>query len=116
MVCHQVAAKVLRAVKADVADYSTALKLELRLDKRLARELYVWMTLDSPTVCPLLGYALVDRSPVLLSPWYDKGNLEVYLRQHSEANRKRMVSRHKYSLMMARRIKPKGRSFRLLRA
>ncbi|KAG9041114.1 hypothetical protein FS837_012725 [Tulasnella sp. UAMH 9824] len=62
-----------------------------RWERRLARELYVWATLDHPNVLELLGFAFEDGGPCLISPWCDNGTLQEYLQKFPEANRRRLV-------------------------
>ncbi|KAG9035055.1 hypothetical protein FS837_002067 [Tulasnella sp. UAMH 9824] len=64
---------------------------ENRKWKWLAREIYVWAELGHPKVLELLGFAIEDGTPCLISPWCDNGTLEVYLRKFPDANRQRLV-------------------------
>ncbi|KAG8915009.1 hypothetical protein FRC00_008778 [Tulasnella sp. 408] len=64
---------------------------EGRIWKRLAREIYVWTALDHPNVLELLGFAIEDGKPCLISPWCDNGTLQEYLQKFPDANRRRLV-------------------------
>ncbi|KAG9046559.1 hypothetical protein FS837_004181 [Tulasnella sp. UAMH 9824] len=64
---------------------------EGRIWKRLAREIYVWASLDHPNVLELLGFATEDGRPCLISPWCDNGTLQECLQKFPDANRRRLV-------------------------
>ncbi|KAG8895995.1 hypothetical protein FRC01_012083, partial [Tulasnella sp. 417] len=79
-----VAVKALRVVNMDGPD-------EIRMMKRLAREIYVWAELDHPQVLELLGFAFDNRTPCLISPWCENGTLQEYLQKNPGANRRLLV-------------------------
>ncbi|KAG8915010.1 hypothetical protein FRC00_008779, partial [Tulasnella sp. 408] len=78
-----VAVKVLRPVNIE-GDKS-------RIWNALAREIYVWSTLNHPNVLELLGFATEDGKPCLISPWCDNGTLQEYLQKFPDANRRKLV-------------------------
>ncbi|KIO24652.1 hypothetical protein M407DRAFT_76695, partial [Tulasnella calospora MUT 4182] len=80
----QVAVKALRATNTDGPD-------EIRMRKRLAREIYVWAALDHPHVLELLGFAFEDGIPCLISPWCANGTLHEFLNKYPSADRRPLV-------------------------
>ncbi|KAG8987210.1 hypothetical protein FRB90_003545 [Tulasnella sp. 427] len=81
-----VAVKALRSTHIDQVN-------DIRMRKRLGRELHVWVSLRHPNVLPLLGFAFVDngRRPCLISPWCMYGTLQDYLRKYANPDRKLLV-------------------------
>ncbi|OAX32375.1 kinase-like protein, partial [Rhizopogon vinicolor AM-OR11-026] len=52
--------------------------------KRIRRELNVWLRLKRPTIVPLLGIAYIDSPfPALVSKWISSGTLYAYLEQQA---------------------------------
>ncbi|KAG9046558.1 hypothetical protein FS837_004180, partial [Tulasnella sp. UAMH 9824] len=80
---HVVAVKALRVTYMEGG--------ESRIWKRLAREIYIWATLDHPNILNLLGFAFEDGKPCLISPWCENGTLQEYLQKFPDANRRRLV-------------------------
>ncbi|KAG9028162.1 hypothetical protein FS837_003968, partial [Tulasnella sp. UAMH 9824] len=64
---------------------------ESQIWKRLARQFDVAAALDHPNVLELLGLAVEDGIPCLISPWCDNGTLPEYLKKFPDANRRRLV-------------------------
>ncbi|KAG9049105.1 hypothetical protein FS837_011117 [Tulasnella sp. UAMH 9824] len=81
----------LVAIKALRASIDTDDLDEDRMMKRLAREIRVWVALDHPNVLELLGFALEDGIPCLISPWCKHGTLGEYLHKYPSANRQLLV-------------------------
>ncbi|KAG8899887.1 hypothetical protein FRC01_010336, partial [Tulasnella sp. 417] len=79
-----VAVKALRATNTNGPD-------EIRMRKRLAREIYVWAALDHPHVLEFLGFAFENSTPCLISPWCENGTLPDYLQNNPDANRRLLV-------------------------
>ncbi|KAG8916408.1 hypothetical protein FRC01_003170 [Tulasnella sp. 417] len=80
-----VAVKALRSTQTDRPD-------EIRMKKRLGRELHVWAALRHPHVLELLGFAFVDNArPCLISPWCKYGTLQDYLKIYRNPDRPTLV-------------------------
>lgn len=58
--------------------------------QRLKGELRVWMRLQHPNVAPLIGFNF-DGEIALISPWFSYGNISIYIRDHPEADKWRLV-------------------------
>lgn len=58
--------------------------------QRLKREVWTWEKLSHPNITPLLGYRSGDE-PLLLTPYYENGNLIQFLKQHPQAPRLKLV-------------------------
>lgn len=64
-----------------------------RTHLRVQREASVWHSLGQhPRVVELLGYAVVDGNPCLISPWSKNGNVYQYLKKNPDADRRALVS------------------------
>lgn len=50
-----------------------------RLVKRFTRETVVWQAAKHPNIVPFYGYQIVDKEPMLVSPWCENGNLSTFL-------------------------------------
>ncbi|KAJ7040829.1 kinase-like domain-containing protein [Mycena alexandri] len=73
-----------------------ALKIFWRSDERSKRRLHceaeLWARLNHKNVVPFLGIAYdIAPSPVLVSPLYLLGDIEMFLSKHPEANRPEIV-------------------------
>lgn len=80
-----VAVKALRSSHTDRPD-------DIRMKKRLGRELHVWAALRHPHVLELLGFAFVDNGrPCLISPWCEYGTLQDYLKTYRNPDRPTLV-------------------------
>ncbi|KAG1831662.1 kinase-like domain-containing protein [Suillus subalutaceus] len=67
------------AVKVFMTDRSKSVE---EFEKRIRRELKVWLRLKHPTIVPLLGIAYVDPPlPALVSQWMSSGTLYIYLEE-----------------------------------
>ncbi|KAF4575426.1 hypothetical protein EYR36_006785 [Pleurotus pulmonarius] len=72
-ITQHVAVKVLRSLAGGFSD-------EDKHEKRLRRELAVWLKLKHPRVLPLYGIVSgFGPYPSMVCPWMDKGNLNNYL-------------------------------------
>ncbi|QRV99412.1 Tyrosine kinase catalytic domain protein [Ceratobasidium sp. AG-Ba] len=58
-----------------------------KIEKRAARECYVWSKLQHPGVHKLLGVAQFRGRIAMISPWMESGSLPMYLFQHPKADR-----------------------------
>ncbi|KAG8970627.1 hypothetical protein FRC05_000563 [Tulasnella sp. 425] len=86
-----VAMKVLRAVRMSNRA-GLGLTLTERMRKRMNRETEIWSRLNHPNVVPLRGYALQeDGTPMIISPWFDHGDVHSYLEDYPDADRKKIV-------------------------
>ncbi|KAG8913436.1 hypothetical protein FRC01_004548 [Tulasnella sp. 417] len=52
--------------------------------RRIKRETTIWKAAEHPNVLPFYGYQIMDRTPLLVSPWCENGNLHLYLMKHPE--------------------------------
>ncbi|KAF8335914.1 kinase-like domain-containing protein [Cantharellus anzutake] len=77
-----VAVKVLHLVSC--AEHSNP---EAKRRKRLKREMRVWSRLNHANLVPLLGYMDGLHGLGLVSPWYPKGNVINFIKNHPTANR-----------------------------
>jgi serine/threonine protein kinase len=67
------------AVKVIMSDPSKAVE---EFEKRIRRELKVWLRLKHPTIVPLLGIAYIDPPLMaLVSLWMPSGTLRIYLKE-----------------------------------
>ncbi|KIO21062.1 hypothetical protein M407DRAFT_51459, partial [Tulasnella calospora MUT 4182] len=52
----------------------------------------IWSGLNHPNVVPLRGYALQDDgTPMIISPWFEHGDVHSYLEDYPDADRKKIV-------------------------
>ncbi|KAG8873413.1 hypothetical protein FRB98_009022 [Tulasnella sp. 332] len=58
--------------------------------QRLLREVWTWEKLVHPNITPLLGYRS-GETPVLITPYYENGNLAQYLEHNQQAPRLRLL-------------------------
>ncbi|KAJ7768400.1 kinase-like domain-containing protein [Mycena metata] len=75
---------------------SVALKIFWRSDEKSKRRLHceaeLWARLNHKNVVPFLGIAYdIAPSPILVSPLYPLGDMEMFLSKHPEANRPEIV-------------------------
>lgn len=56
----------------------------------MRREVWAWEKLSNPNITPLLGFQSGDE-PLLITPYYENGNLDQYLRKHPTAPRLKLV-------------------------
>ncbi|KAG8914121.1 hypothetical protein FRC00_000829 [Tulasnella sp. 408] len=47
------------------------------------RETVIWKATENHNILEFYGYCIVDEKPLLVSPWYQRGNLWSYLGEHS---------------------------------
>ena len=69
-------------------------------EQAMRHELRVWVSLDHPNVLPLLGVAITDELPSLVSEWMEESTMSKYLKNHSEsinADRKLVIVCSSYS-------------------
>ncbi|KAJ7782128.1 kinase-like domain-containing protein, partial [Mycena olivaceomarginata] len=60
--------------------------------QRLDREAHVWHRIKHRNILPFFGQFDIDRSfPVLTSPYYKFGHIGEYLRQHSGADKRKLL-------------------------
>ncbi|KAG8898930.1 hypothetical protein FRC01_010719 [Tulasnella sp. 417] len=63
-----------------------------KIDRRLAREMFVWQKARHSNLTPLLGFMrstnsiLLGDCPFLVSPYYKNGNMNAYLGKHPNAD------------------------------
>ena len=55
------------------------------------RELSIWAGLHHENILPLIGMAIFDGVPVLVSEWMENGNLVQFLSANINADRLEMV-------------------------
>ncbi|KAJ6546752.1 TKL/TKL-ccin protein kinase [Mycena vulgaris] len=60
------------------------LQVAIKLIKNVAREAGVWLRLDHPNLVPLIAF--VEERSLLISRFYDRGNLGTFLRQNPGIN------------------------------
>ncbi|KAG8893605.1 hypothetical protein FRB99_001852 [Tulasnella sp. 403] len=82
-----VAIKVLRPVNINEKRHDT----QRRLIRRMLREMRVWKCLDHRRILPLLGYAVLDTTPCLISLWCPNGTVLEYLERYPDADRYTLV-------------------------
>lgn len=52
----------------------------------------IWSRLNHPNAVPLRGYALQeDGTPMIISPWFEHGDVRSYLEDYPDADRKKIV-------------------------
>ena len=56
------------------------------------KEFVTWKTLCHPNVLPLLGVMMTENRFAMVSEWMTNGNINQFLRAHSDANRFELVS------------------------
>ncbi|KAG8940203.1 hypothetical protein FRC04_005490 [Tulasnella sp. 424] len=87
-----VAIKVFRPRPSVRETDEEAAAMQGRTHLRVQREASVWHSLgDHPRVVELLGYALVDGNPCLISPWSRNGNVYQYLKKNPDADRRALI-------------------------
>ena len=50
------------------------------------RELSIWAGLQHENILPLIGMAVIDSVPVLISEWMENGTMNKYLKQHESVD------------------------------
>lgn len=65
--------------------------------QRLAREMLLWQGVRHPNVTPFLGFmrsinSIVPGCPFVLTPYYERGNINAYLEKNPNANVLALVS------------------------
>ncbi|KAG8947062.1 hypothetical protein FRC04_011242 [Tulasnella sp. 424] len=83
----EVAVKVLRPVLLNDYNGSTA---SARFLQRFQQEAITWVELNHPNIVSLIGCTLTP-SLSFISPWYQRGNLNRHLKNHSETEKLRLV-------------------------
>ncbi|KAG8944574.1 kinase suppressor of Ras 2 [Tulasnella sp. 424] len=77
-VCVKVAVKRLRHPNVRDPTRPVATNIAKKYEKKLRKEVQVWMRLRHENIAPLLGY--IDKNDFcMISPWFDKGNSIEYL-------------------------------------
>ena len=60
--------------------------------KSLFRELRIWTSLSHDNILACLGFAVFDDGVLcLISPWMENGNIQEYIAQHPNTDRKNWV-------------------------
>lgn len=54
--------------------------------QRFTRETVVWQAAKHPNIVPFYGYQIVDKEPMLVSPWCENGNLSTFLCSNPSLN------------------------------
>ena len=52
----------------------------------------MWKALRHPNVLPLVGVTMVGRRFVMVSEWMENGNINAFVKAHSDVNRVELVS------------------------
>ncbi|KAG8915911.1 hypothetical protein FRC00_007190 [Tulasnella sp. 408] len=52
--------------------------------QRIKRETVIWQAAEHRNIVPFLGYQIINHTPMLVSPWYDNGDLSTYITNHPE--------------------------------
>ncbi|KAG9042334.1 hypothetical protein FS837_011014, partial [Tulasnella sp. UAMH 9824] len=87
-----VAIKVFRPRPSVRETDEEAAAMQDRTHLRVQREASVWHSLGHhPRVVELLGYAVVDGNPCLISPWSKNGNVYQYLKKNPDADRRALI-------------------------
>ncbi|KAG8981510.1 hypothetical protein FRB90_007184, partial [Tulasnella sp. 427] len=87
-----VAIKVFRPRPSVRETEEEAAAMQDRTHLRVQREAAVWHSLGHhPRVVELLGYAVVDGNPCLISPWCRSGNVYQYLKRNPNADRRALI-------------------------
>ncbi|KAG8873358.1 hypothetical protein FRB97_006805 [Tulasnella sp. 331] len=100
-----VAIKRLRSVKMSKKISRDPVAMADCLDKRLRREVWTWERLSHPNITPLLGYRSGDE-PIILTPYYENGNLAEYLERQEEAPRLKLLVQAANGLLHLHTQKP----------
>jgi len=64
---------------------------QVRLDRLIQREVYVWKKLQHPNVLPFIGLCTLDSVTYMVSPWMANGNAIAYVQCHPLAPRLRLL-------------------------
>ncbi|KAG8947634.1 hypothetical protein FRC04_010568 [Tulasnella sp. 424] len=83
-----VAVKRLRAVK--MCKSLDTYQIDRKLQKRLNREVKIWMTLQHPNIAPLLGFSL-SGEVCIISAWFTNGNIATHLEANPDADRMKLI-------------------------
>lgn len=87
-----VAIKVFRPRPSVRETDEEAAAMQDRTHLRVQREASVWHSLGHHSrVVELLGYAVVDGNPCLISPWSKNGNVYQYLKKNPDADRRTLI-------------------------
>ncbi|KAG8888858.1 hypothetical protein FRB98_006644 [Tulasnella sp. 332] len=100
-----VAIKYLRCVKISVQMSNTPDALAVQIDKRLRREVCAWEKLSNPNVTPVLGFRS-GAEPLLITPYYENGNLDQYLRKHPTASKLKLLLQTASGLLYLHTLSP----------
>ncbi|KAG8937007.1 hypothetical protein FRC00_007293 [Tulasnella sp. 408] len=85
----QVAVKRLRLLNVTDPSRPKATDMAERCRKRLNKETMIWMALNHPNIAPLLGFN-DDKAFCMISPWFENGNIDEYLRRTEPQPRERL--------------------------
>ncbi|KAG8873415.1 hypothetical protein FRB98_009024 [Tulasnella sp. 332] len=85
-----VAIKYLRCAKMSMQMSNTPDVIAERIDKRLRREVWAWEKLLNRNITPLLGFRSGEE-PLLITPYYENGNLDQYLKKRPTAPRLKLL-------------------------
>jgi len=55
------------------------------------KEVVAWKTLRHPNVLPLLGVTMTDTQFVMVSEWMGNGNINAFVKAHTNVNRLELV-------------------------
>jgi len=59
--------------------------------QRFCKEVVTWKALRHPNVLPLLGVTMTGSRFVMVSEWMENGNINEFLKAHTDANRLELV-------------------------
>ncbi|KAG8882524.1 hypothetical protein FRB97_008150 [Tulasnella sp. 331] len=79
--------------------------LAVQIDKRLRREVCAWEKLSNPNVTPVLGFRS-GAEPLLITPYYENGNLDQYLRKHPTASKLKLLLQTASGLLYLHTLSP----------
>ncbi|KAG8925978.1 hypothetical protein FRC02_009291 [Tulasnella sp. 418] len=67
------------------------LEAQVRLNKRLNREVKLWHSLSHPNIIPLCGFK-TGTDPWLVMPWYENGDALTWLMRNPKASKTRVLA------------------------
>ena len=62
--------------------------------QRFCKEAIRWKALNHPNVLPLLGVSMEERRFVMVSEWMENGNINEFIRSHTDVDLFELVSLH----------------------
>ncbi|KAG8892457.1 hypothetical protein FRB99_002696, partial [Tulasnella sp. 403] len=101
----QVAIKILRP-RHTINVALTAADDQERITRSMLREMRVWESAKHPRIVPLLGYAILDAGPCLVSTWHANGDVTKYLSSNPDADKRALVSQMAEGLVFLHNSKP----------